>query len=504
MNHTKKILVDKNAKAAFNNHSTYCVGTGRMGLALQKEYYDQLALVQEDIGFSYIRGHGIFCDDMAICHVHVDERGKRTLEYNFTYLNRVIDAYLELKIKPFLELGFMPSSLASGEQTVFYWKGNVTPPKDHEEWAALVRALISHLVHRYGRSEVAGWPVEVWNEPNLGVFWENEDLEAYLKLYLVTAKAVKDVLPDMRVGGPAICGTANCSDWMHAFLDFCLRTGAPLDFVTRHAYMAETPARNGRYVYHTMRTVQSLMEEMQETRNIIDSYDAFRGMEMHITEFNTSYSPQCPIHDTNYNAAITAGLLARLGDVAASYSYWTFGDVFEESGVPFTPFHGGFGLVANGLITKPTFWTFAFFAKLAGHPVHRCENAVIVRLKEGGYRGVAWNICDQEHETLTLTVSLPADHETYVLTTHKTDEEVCNPRKAWHDMGQPANPSLEQIKFLKELAKPYLATQALSLTGGTISFDLELKENAVTFFDVKPIQQECDRGFDYAQNGRKE
>ena len=40
-------------------------------------------------------------------------------------------------------------------------------------------------------------------------------------------------------------------------------------------------------------------------------------------------------------------------------SYWTFGDVFEEMGVPFTPFHGGFGLVANGCITKPTFWTFA-------------------------------------------------------------------------------------------------------------------------------------------------
>ena len=36
----------------FHNNVTYCVGTGRMGLALQKEYWDQLTFVQRRIGFS--------------------------------------------------------------------------------------------------------------------------------------------------------------------------------------------------------------------------------------------------------------------------------------------------------------------------------------------------------------------------------------------------------------------------------------------------------------------
>ena len=38
----------------FYNQADYCIGTGRMGLALHKEYYDQLKLVQEHIGFSHI------------------------------------------------------------------------------------------------------------------------------------------------------------------------------------------------------------------------------------------------------------------------------------------------------------------------------------------------------------------------------------------------------------------------------------------------------------------
>ena len=55
-----------NENVLFNNNAFYCIGTGRMGLALQKQYFEQLKLVQEKIGFEHIRGHGLFHDDMAI------------------------------------------------------------------------------------------------------------------------------------------------------------------------------------------------------------------------------------------------------------------------------------------------------------------------------------------------------------------------------------------------------------------------------------------------------
>lgn len=58
--------IDVTRTADFHNHVDFCVGTGRMGLALQREYQDQLRLVQEEIGFCHIRGHGLFSDDMAI------------------------------------------------------------------------------------------------------------------------------------------------------------------------------------------------------------------------------------------------------------------------------------------------------------------------------------------------------------------------------------------------------------------------------------------------------
>ena len=161
------IKIDASADVLFNNRVDYCVGTGRMGLALQKEYMAQLRLVQEKIGFKHIRGHGLFSDDMAIYQDLSFWDGYDKIEYNFTYLDMVMDSYLELGIEPFLELGFMPSKLASGDQTIFYWKGNVTPPKTYEGWNKLVRRTLEHLIDRYGRERVTKWPVEVWTNLTL-------------------------------------------------------------------------------------------------------------------------------------------------------------------------------------------------------------------------------------------------------------------------------------------------------------------------------------------------
>ncbi len=486
------IALAADARANFTNHADVCVGTGRMGLALHKEYHNQLKMAQELCHFKHIRGHGLFTDDMAIYQHFTDRQGVVHEGYNFTYLDRVMDDYRSLGLKPFLELGFMPEKMASGAQTIFYWKGNTTPPADHEKWADLIRATLRHLADRYGEEEVSTWPCEVWNEPNLPGFWENADEKAYHRLYAVSAHAVKEALPNMKVGGPAICGGATSLDWVRNFLTFCRDEKLPLDFLTRHAYMGETPQNKARYLYHTMRTVDSIMEEMQATRDIIDSFPEYRGMPMHITEFNTSYHPFCPIHDTNYNAALIAGLLSRMGDVCASYSYWTFGDVFEEQGVPATPFHGGFGMIANGLIPKPTLWPFAWFTNLHGECIHRDDNCLILKKPDGSLEGVAWNICKDNRDEITLNVELPGEYD--VLITETVDEETCNPLKIWHDLGEPDTLKDVQLRLLRTAGQPLVESKRLA---GASVVTLRLRENAVVHFTMQKAPITSDEGYDY-------
>jgi xylan 1,4-beta-xylosidase len=235
----QKIKVLKESKGKkFSGGWNFCVGTGRLGLALQKEYLDHLSIVQNEIGFKYTRGHGLFHDDIGI-YREDEVNGEIRPFYNFTYIDRIFDAFLERGIRPFVELGFMPSKLASGNETVFYWKGNITPPKDYEKWVKLIKAVVTHFIARYGIEEVLKWPFEVWNEPNLGGFWKNADKSEYFKLYKITAITIKEINSDLKVGGPAICGGAD--HWITDFLNFCHEKKAPLDFVTRHAYTSKAP-----------------------------------------------------------------------------------------------------------------------------------------------------------------------------------------------------------------------------------------------------------------------
>lgn len=486
---TEAYHIDVNKAVVFNNNAAYCIGTGRMNLALRHEYHKQLAMVQRDIGFSYIRGHGLFCDDMAVYHTYI-ENGIEKEEYNFTYIDMVFDDYLSLGIKPFVELGFMPEKMASGDQTVFYWKGNVTPPADYEKWERLVKATINHWITRYGREEVISWPFEVWNEPNLSVFWKDADMEEYFKLYDATSRAVKSCDERIRVGGPAICGVDD-ERWMRCFLDYCSLNKTPLDFATRHAYGTEAPEEDGRYVYQKLRAPEEFMLEPLQSREIIDSYPEYRGMELHITEFNTSYSPRNPVHDTNQNAAYIARLLSELGDSCASYSYWTFGDVFEESGVAFTPFSGCFGLVANGLIPKPTYWAFVFYKELYCKAVAKNNRFILTKSEEGNLRGIAWNL----DEPVTLRLTAEVENGSYCLLIKTVDEEACNPLKAWLDMGSPAYPSKRQLEILKDCARPRLTTERLEVRDGTATMDILLNANALCYFELERVIPETDRGF---------
>ena len=94
-------------------------------------------MVQRDMPFSYLRMHGIFHEDMM---VYRENAGHPV--FNWQYVDMVYDHWLSVGIRPFVELSFMPYDLASGNETMFWWKGNITPPKDWAGWELLVRRFV--------------------------------------------------------------------------------------------------------------------------------------------------------------------------------------------------------------------------------------------------------------------------------------------------------------------------------------------------------------------------
>jgi len=466
-----------------------CVGTGRFELALRRDYTDSLALIQREIGFRHIRGHGLFSDGVGVYRPY-EYGGERHVRYTFTYVDQVIDAYLDLGIAPFLELGFMPAGLASGSQTVFWWGGNVTPPRSWDEWAHLVRALLAHLIDRYGVDQVRRWPIEVWNEPNLKDFWLNADQDAYHTLYQVTADTVKDVDASLMVGGPAISPGAD--DFLVRFADFVADRDVPIDFVSRHAYTSG-PAEHVPFGSHqTLAPASELLEQFASPGRLLRD-TSLAGLPVHITEFNSSYRADNPVHDTALNAAYLAPVLAAGGDLVESFSYWTFSDMFEEIGVPTALFHGGFGLLTHRQLRKPTFHLYAFLARMGDEVLARGNDHLVTRDGPGRITVLAWAPVDVTGRERVaghrVRLSLPFESTVFMLRS-SVSEEMGNAWAAWGALGRPSSPTPRQLSALRDASEPVRRHARLPVHNGRVELDLVLDAHEVTLVELTAVVDE--------------
>ena len=369
-----------------------CIGAGRAAEGLRADWQEQLKTCQDEIGFRAIRFHGLLHDDMGV--YSETKEGKPV--HNWQYIDALYDRLLELKLKPFVEFGFMPSALASGTKRMFWWNGNVTPPKSYEKWDGLIEGLVRHWTERYGADEVRSWNFEIWNEPNYPGFWgprdPNRPKEEYFELYEHTAKAVKKVDAAYRVGGPAGAGP----DWVADQLAFCSAYSVPLDFISYHAYgLGDGPSGldpHGDRLLYLSPNLHSPADIANSQRGVIDR-SPLPGLPIHITEWSASYSPRDPVHDTYFSAPYILEQLKRTEQGIASMSYWVFTDIFEENGPATTPFHGGFGLMNVQGIRKPAYFAYQFLGRLGETQLQNTDSSSwVCRDPRGGVQVLLWDL----------------------------------------------------------------------------------------------------------------
>ncbi|GEL13538.1 hypothetical protein FC15_GL000074 [Lapidilactobacillus concavus DSM 17758] len=486
------MIFDTTKTTIFKKNFLECIGSGHLDLVLRDDYLKSLRILQKEIGFKYLRAHGLFSKNMGIVTTMSNASEDTRITYNFTNLDQSIDNLLATNIKPLLELGFMPDQIARGTQKVFWWEGNVTPPKDYVEWKELIKATLTHMINRYGVEEVKSWPIEVWNEPNLDVFWENADQDEYLHLFAETYTAIKEVNQDLKVGGPAICGGGD--DWMRVFLQFCEKKHFDIDFLSRHAYAVGVPEKHNFVSRQDVYSVKSLLDDFKSGSEYISKY-YHRQIPVYITEFNTSYIPNNFIHDTAFNAAYLARVLSEGNELADLFSYWTFTDTFEESGIPASFLHGGFGLMTINQVKKPTYYLYQFFSHIGNKEVYKDQDMFIGLTKDNEPIIIAWNPTD-EVKKLNFDLRVAPTEAGYVAKRLSISEEQGNIFTIWKKFGMPRFPSSQQVNLFKQLAVPASSIENLMASSNVVSLEFELQANEITEIILYQVSDDADQ-FDF-------
>jgi xylan 1,4-beta-xylosidase len=518
---------------------SYCVGAGRANEALRADWQEHFREAVTTLGVRHVRFHGLFHDDMFVYRAS-DGGGFgpptpfAEPQFTFSYVDKVFDFILQTGARPFVELGFMPRELATQTETLFWWKAHCSPPTDMARWVELVTATLEHWVERYGLEEVRRWRFEVWNEPNLVPhFWTGTRTE-YFELYEATARAVKAVDPELKVGGPstsvfvpddrykgeyedrsaehataasvAVDELAWRPVWIHELIEWCDDRNLPIDFLSTHLYPTDAAFGSDGELRHIQRHVDATHQDLLLLREIIAA-SPFPGAELHITEWSSSPSSRDAMHDTLFAAAYITRAFLRGADVADSISYWTFTDVFEEGGAGVGPFHGGFGLVNEQGIHKPTFHAFAMLARLGDRELLSVPHGVITQHTGSGE--IAALFLNYPHDmgtegigsensyaaTRRLAERGPGRRVCHtvdglapgaVYRVEQLDWEHGNAAEVWHQMGEPLNLTRDQEARLRAAADDLLRSDLTVADDGVLTIDLDLPAWAVVSVSRAP------------------
>lgn len=475
----------------FDHYWSKMVGAGRANEGLRAGWLEQLQQVQENCGFQYVRFHGLFHDDMFPVLI---EKGKTV--YNWQYIDDLFDRMLDLNVKPFVELAFLPTSMAAEDsKTVFWWKANITPAEDSfGKWHDLVQAFTQHCVDRYGMDEVLTWYFEVWNEPNLyPLFWDGTKSQ-YFELYKQSALAVKSVDERLKVGGPSTSNFVpdtrfdgeitndEASDavfaaddintlewhgvWIEDFLKYCKKENLPVDFVSCHPYPTdyafnpETGKGKG-----LTRYVQSVKEDLEWLNRTIAKSD-FPDVELHLTEWHTSPSSRDAMHDRLPAAAyIVKSNLDCIG-LTNSLALWTFTDIFEEKGGASSIFHGGFGMINFQGLVKPSYHAYRMLHQLGNEKLYKDDYLFVSKdAANGNIVALAYNYPEEyvdavpagsnkreEGTSKKLDFTLTGLEAGTLFEIEILDKDHGNIHNFWESMGKPEPPTREEIKVMKAYA----------------------------------------------------
>ena len=472
------ISINRNAQTTKTDYSWQLgLGNDHAYLLHRKDVLSHVKLAHDELGIRYLRCHGVFDDDMLTyqrmsdCRMFKSVPGnKKIKEINFRQVGDIYDNLIECGVKPFVEMSFMPSALASGKKLGLRYDPNITMPKSLDEWSEYIRLFIEFLLGRYGKEEVESWYFEVWNEPDLDCFFAGKQ-EDYFKLYEATVRAVKSVDSNLRVGGPS---TSACK-WLPEFLKYCEENDVPCDFVTTHHYPGDAFGNfiNAGNIKHMLtsslqavKNRKTLSEAMTEMFCLPDDWKrwnkgALAQMDkealkqvgdkpLMITEWNSMAVFGSPVHDEKYSAAFIVKSCLDLDNSLAGYMFWCCSDLFEEQFMLPRPFVGSFGIVSNDGIPKPDFWAFKMLSQLYQERLvlpQQTEELDIGAFTDG--KNVQILMTPQAgdyHENKHYEISLSLDFEASNVTMQRIDNTHCNPKRLWLEMGSPDNLTREQVR----------------------------------------------------------
>lgn len=514
MTNTLEVNVKNHLRILNHTFKTF-TGVGRAKEILMRRLQDELKILQQEVGFRYIKFHGILDDSMML--YNEDNSGNPFL--TFTYVDEVIDYLLSVNLKPLIQFSFMPRKLAKNPpKTIFYNSVFISEPNNLEKWSYLITNLTRHFIERYGKDEVRKWLFSFWNVPYKPSVFSFETNETGYDLYKITRSCVKSCDNLLRFGNPSFSSIdLNGSD-VHNFMEFCRKNNCFPDFYNINCYpVKEITSKELTSVINNPKEAPQkntvvLSEDPDYVSQAINSFKAgvapYPRLPVYITEMSSTSSHRDWLNDTCYRSSYIVKNILENYDSVDSFGNWCLSDTLEELPLDNDIFHGELGLFTTNGIKKPAYYAFTFLNKLYDTLLASGNGYFITTNQSGDFsvilynyihisplyaQGILFNVNFLErYNAFTNPASLDLqftlaqlDNGAYIITEQIVNREYGSAFDEWVRMGGFPLMTEEEVNILKGHSMPKIIKSCLQVTDSNLHYTAKLKPHEIRLVQIK-------------------
>ena len=185
------------------------INGGPLHFFLRQDMRSQILELVRQCGFKYVRISNIFSDSRML------KNSVGYSDYNFNELDQVLDFFVENNIRPYIQLCNRAYFVYRNLKKVLAYENNFDLIHFINENPQIIDKLVSHLLFRYGRSEVSRWYIEF---EGCGTIYEEEPAQDYFHTFRHVYQCFKTKIPDIRVGAPDFPRITITKIWKKPFL----------------------------------------------------------------------------------------------------------------------------------------------------------------------------------------------------------------------------------------------------------------------------------------------
>jgi xylan 1,4-beta-xylosidase len=502
---------------AFTKYWSKLINIGYAKDILNSDLQEQIAALQNELGFTYARFWGLFGDDM-----HIEDRSEGMIRYNFSNTNKLIDFLIKNKLKPFIELGPKPKIISKTLDEIYIIQ--TISEKSLEEWKNLTKAFLLHCIERYGFEEVELWYFEIWSEhidpftdetqdrnnsyKNIR-YQEPSQFEEYFNIFNGFITTIKEIVPSAKVGG---CGLSMEleGDKLELLLKQWKSEKVQPDFLSVYLYPIEIEKEKNRIPIKNLQSANPnyISNKLTQIRKSLKKA-GYEDLELNVTEWNISPVNRDFLHDSCFKATyMVKNIIENLSKNNVNMvGYWLCSDIFSDFRDAKNLLHGGAGLLTKSGIKKPSYHAFALLKHLGEILVAKGDNYLVTKKSGDRYQVLCVNYKHfnysyylhpegssgihqqydifENNEQVNLSIEIQGiANGKYRIKELKLNRDYGSILDEWLKFGAVGEMKQDEVEYLKQISVPYMKVEYENVENNSIVLNGRLQPHEVRLYEL--------------------